>query len=146
VALPKGVHRVIARSREYFYFQANRGTPQAGPRIGLPRDPHSPDFWIALRAAQGIEQTAPAVMTMGVVCDLYEAWPMFAKLSPNTQRQYRYSLKIVRTAWGDLPAAGVRPVHVQALMDQLAATPGTANNVLGLPRFRSRIRLACRRR
>ena len=132
VALPKGVHRVIARSREYFYFQAERGTSRAGPRIALPRDPHSPEFWSALRKAQGIEQTAPAVTTMNMICDLYETWPMFAKLADSTQRQYRYALAVVRKAWGDLPAAGVRPVHVQALMDQLAATPGKANNVLGL--------------
>jgi integrase len=132
VALPKGVHRVIARAREYFYFQANRGTPLAGPRIALPHDPHSPEFWIALRNAQGIEQTAHSVVTMGMVCDLYEAWPLFAKLASGTQQQYRYSLKIVRAAWGDLPAAGLRPVHVQALMDELADKPGKANNVLGL--------------
>jgi hypothetical protein len=67
-----------------------------------------------------------------MVCDLYEAWPMFSKLAAGTQAHYRHSLKTVRAAWGDLPAAGLRPVHVQALMDQLAATPGKANNVLGL--------------
>ena len=132
MALPKGVHRVIARGREYFYYQANRGTPRAGARIVLPHDPHSPEFWIELRKAQGIEQTVPAVATFGMVCDLYEAWPMFSKLAPGTQAHYRHSLKTVRAAWGDLPAAGLRPVHVQALMDQLAATPGKANNILGL--------------
>ena len=132
VALPKGVHRVIARGREYFYYQANRGTPRAGARIVLPHDPHSPEFWIELRKAQGIEHAAPAVETFGMVCYLYEASPIFAKLAPGTQAHYHHSLKTARAAWGDLPASGLRPVHVQALMDQLAATPGKANNVLGL--------------
>ncbi len=36
VNLPKGVHRVVARGREYFYYQAGRGTEHAGPRIALP--------------------------------------------------------------------------------------------------------------
>src|ERR1700733_11774818 len=103
VALPKGVHRVIARGREYFYYQANRGTPRAEARIVLPHDPHSPEFWIELRKAQGIEQTVPPAATFGMVCDLYEAWPMFSKLAPGTQAHYRHSLKTVRAAWGGLP-------------------------------------------
>src|SRR5271168_1548955 len=82
VALPKGVHRVISRGREYFYYQANRGTPRAGTRIVLPHDPHSPEFWIELRKAQGIEHAAPAVETFGVVCYLYEASPIFADSHP----------------------------------------------------------------
>ena len=36
----------------------------------------------------------------------------------------------MREAWGDLRAENLRPVHVQALMDKLAETPGKANNVL----------------
>ena len=82
VALPKGVHRVIARGREYFYYQANAGTPRAGARVVLPHDPHSPEFWIELRKAQGIEHAAPAVETFGMVCYLYEASPIFARLHP----------------------------------------------------------------
>lgn len=130
MALPKGVHRVIARGREYFYFQANRGTPQVGPRIVLPKDPHSPEFWIELRKAQGIDKTGGPT-TMNAVCDLYEAWPLFARLAAGTQVQYRISIRLVRQAWGDLPAVGVRPVHVQALMDELVDKPGKANNLLG---------------
>jgi integrase len=51
-----------------------------------------------------------------------------------TQRQYRRLLKIARGAWGNLPAEGVRPKHVRVLLNQLAAVPGTANNVLSLLR------------
>lgn len=54
VSLPKGVHRVVSRGREYFYFQTGRGTTHVGERIKLPNDPHSPEFWQAVRQAQGI--------------------------------------------------------------------------------------------
>ena len=32
VELPKGIHRVVSRGREFFYFQAGRGTSAEGPR------------------------------------------------------------------------------------------------------------------
>ena len=53
VTLPRGVHRVIARAKEYFYFQPGRGTKAQGPRVPLPKDVHSPEFWVELRKAQG---------------------------------------------------------------------------------------------
>jgi hypothetical protein len=43
----------VSRGREFFYFQAGRGTSAEGPRIRLPDDPHKPEFWTALRTAQG---------------------------------------------------------------------------------------------
>jgi integrase len=52
--------------------------------------------------------------------------------------QYTRSLRVVREAWGDLRAESLRPVHVQALMDKLAQTPGRANNVLDALRAMSR--------
>jgi integrase len=52
------------------------------------------------------------------------------KLSPATQEQYRRSLGVVRKAWGELRAEALGPSHVQALMEGLAAKPGSANNVL----------------
>jgi hypothetical protein len=130
VSLPKGVHRVVSRGREYFYFQLGRGTSAQGPRLPLPKDPHDPAFWIAIREAQG-SQGIPQVTTFGAVCDLYETSPHFARLSQGTKEQYGRALRIARTAWADLPAEGLRPVHVRALLDELAKTPGTANTVLG---------------
>lgn len=131
VSLPKNVHRVTARGREYFYYQAGRGTDHQGPRIPLPKDPQSPEFWQAVRQAQGLGGPV-ATDTINALADAYEtAWPALPrKLSPATQEQYRRSLRVVRTAWGDLRAESLRPSHVQALMDGLAATPGRANNVL----------------
>jgi hypothetical protein len=79
-------------------------------------------------------RTLPEIPTFGGVCDLYQSSPHFGGLNGETQRQYRRYLNIARKAWGALPAEGVRPKHVRALLDQLAAVPGTANCVLGLLR------------
>jgi hypothetical protein len=131
VGLPKNVHCVVSRGREYFYYQAGRGTAAAGPRITLPKDPHSPEFWIELRKAQGINISAPVVETVNMALDLFFTWEPFKMLSEGTQEQYKGCAKVVRRAWGDLAAAGLRPPHVLELMDKMAPTPGMANNILG---------------
>jgi integrase len=131
VTLPRGVHCVVSRAREFYYFQTGRGTPHAGPRIRLPDNPQSPEFWQAIRQAQGIIGPVPTD-TINALCDSFEtAWPTLPrKLSKATQEQYRRSLRVVREAWGELRADALRPSHVQALIERLAATPGKANNVL----------------
>ena len=131
VALPKGVHRVVSRGREYFYYQEGRGTRTPGKRVPLPRDPHAPEFWNAVRQAQGVGGSVPTD-TMGALIDAYEgAWATLPrKLAPSTQEQYRRSLRVVRDHWGDLRAVSLSPRHVQGLMEKLAATPGRANNIL----------------
>ncbi len=135
VDLPNGVHRVISKAREYIYYQEGRGTARQGPRIKLPNDTQSPAFWIALRNAQGLQPGADEVKTFGAVCDVYETSDHFNRtLSKETQNKYRSSLKTARGAWGSLAADGLRPKHIRALLDTLASTPGTANNVLGLLR------------
>jgi integrase len=133
VALPKNVHRVVARGREYFYFQIGRGTVRQGPRNALPKDTHSPEFWNEIRRLQGIE-TGPVIVTVNAVCDLFLVWPPFRKLAAGTQVQYEHAMKTVRAAWGALPAAGLQPKHVQSLMDELADKPGKANNTLSFLR------------
>src|SRR5262245_14044635 len=131
LTFPRGVMPITARGREYYYFQAGRNTPNPGPRIRLPDDPHSPEFWTALRQAQGIAPTA-RTDTVNALVDAFEAaWPTLSKpLSDRTQYLYRRSLKITREAWGELAADGLEPTHVQSMMDKLAATPGNANNFL----------------
>lgn len=132
VSLPKGVQRVVSRGREYFYFQVGRGTEHQGERIKLPGDPHSPEFWQAIRQAQGIAGSVPTD-TISALIDAYEAaWPgLPRKLADGTKEQYRRSLRKVRDAWGSLPAESLRPSHVQALIETIGADrPGAANNVL----------------
>jgi integrase len=122
------VHRVVSRGKEYFYFQAGRGTSAAGPRAGLPNDPTSPEFWRALRDAQGFSQVAPSNTVSAAIAGYLET----AAKSVGEETLYNYgrSLQIARDAWGQLPIAGVRPAHLLKLMEGLAATPGKANNFL----------------
>jgi hypothetical protein len=136
VKLPKGVHKVLSRGNEYYYYQAGRGTSAQGPRIPLPDDPHSSEFWAALREAQG--KTAVAtVNTVNLVIDEYLALAAKrvaatgeATLSPSTFDHYKRSLGIAKRAWGDLPVEGVRPSHVKKLMEMMANTPAKANHFL----------------
>jgi hypothetical protein len=129
VKLPRGVHRVVARGREYFYYQSGRGTPGAGARVALPTDPTAPEFWEAVREAQG-RHGPVSITTVNALLDSYLASPQFEELSEGTRGQYRFRLKTVRSAWGPLPAADLRPHHVQQLMDTLGkTTKGKANNI-----------------
>lgn len=137
VELPRGVHRVVARGREYFYFQLGRGTKHEGERVRLPDDPQSPDFWSALRQAQGIMGITHGE-TVNAAIDDYLASPRFLRLGDGTQDQYKRALKIAREAWGSLPLAGLEPQHVQQVIDGLIETPGKANNFLGALRALSR--------
>lgn len=134
ISLPKGVHRVVSRGREYFYYQPGRGTGQAGDRIKLPSDPHSPEFWTALRDAQGLAGEVVNDTFDGVADAYILALRTAGKLTAGTIDNYVHSLKIARKAWGGLPIGGLRPVHVQAVMDGMSAKPGAANNFLSAMR------------
>lgn len=128
VELPKGVHRVVSRGREYFYWHPGRGTKHAGPRVKLPADPTTPDFWVALRYAQGIGTTS--AMTFSGVIDLYETSPQFLKLASGSREQYRRQLKIAKAGFGNQAAETVRPSLIRGVVDGLSDTPGAANNFL----------------
>lgn len=131
VELPKGVHRVVARGREYYYWHPGRGTQHAGQRIPLPKDPTSPEFWVALREAQGV---LVDVETVGAVIDLYETSPQFKRLGTGSQALYRRQLRILRAGFGETAASTIRPIHIRGIMDGLADTPSAANNFLGAMR------------
>lgn len=126
--LPKGVHKVTSRGHEYYYFQAGRGTTAPGPRTRISHEPQSPEFWRALRQAQGLNQVE-ASNTVGAAIDGYLA-SAANSVGEETLYNYRRSLEIAREAWGPLPIAGVRPAHVLKVMEGLASTPGKANNFL----------------
>lgn len=72
IKLPRSVHWVTSKGKNYFYFQEGRGTPHAGPRIRLPDDPHSPAFWAAVQQAQGIVDAVPTD-TIGGLIEAYIA-------------------------------------------------------------------------
>lgn len=126
--LPKGVHKVTSRGHEYYYFQAGRGTTAPGPRIKINHDPQTPEFWAALQQAKG-KSSLPKTNTVSIAIDQYLA--VTAKtVSAITLYHYGRSLGIAKRAWGDLPIEGLRPSHVQELMDAMARTPSKANHFL----------------
>lgn len=131
VDLPKGVHRVVSRGREYFYWHPGRGTLHPGERVRLPDDPTSPEFWVKLRSVQG---TGTGVTTFGDVLDLYETSPQFAKLSDGTKDQYRRQIVIARAGFGALAADAIRSSMIRGVVDGLSDSPGSANNFLGVMR------------
>jgi len=119
------------------------GAPATWASASSSERPHSPEFWVAVRQAQGIAGPV-AADTVGALIDTYEtSWPgLPRKLSDGTKEKYRYSLRVVRDAWGNLPAEQLRPSHVQALVERIGAEkPGTANNVLDA--LRAMCRWAC---
>lgn len=134
VELPKGVHRVVSRAREYFYWHPGRGTKHAGQRVPLPSDPTDPAFWVALREAQGAGG-APVVMTLGDVIDRFlVAMEARKDLEEGTKAIYRRELKVARAGFGGKPAAQMRPSLVREIMEGLSDRPGAANNFLGTMR------------
>lgn len=138
VELPNGVHRVVSRAREYFYWHPGRGTKHAGKRIPLPKDPTDPAFWVALREAQG-GSGVPVVKTFGDVIDLYLTSQAFlSKIGKGTQEIYRRELKVARAGFGDRPASEMRPSLIREVMEGLADRPGAANNFLGTIRALSK--------
>lgn len=131
VQLPKGVHRVRSRGRDYFYYQPGRGTPAAGERLKLPDDPQSPEFWAAIQRAKG-PVSEPIVVTMNHVFDKYMQWLRGRNdVSAETKRKYERTLDIARRGIGHMQPDALRPSDVRLLLDQFADIPGTANNILG---------------
>lgn len=128
IELPKGVHRVVSRGREYFYWHPGRGTKEAGRRVPLPKDPHDPKFWAVLREAQGIATVKET--TLGMVIDLYLSSPKFTKLSPGSQGAYQRDLGIARVGWENTPADQMRPSLIRGVVEGLADKPAAANSFL----------------
>lgn len=130
ISLPRGVHRVKSRGREYYYYQEGRGSAQVGPRIRLPDDPRTPEFWAAINKIEGVPERTD---TIGALIDAYiAAWPgLRKKLAPSTQAYYRRYLAVVGKIWGKLPSADLTPADVEALIVKVGTEkPGRANNIL----------------
>jgi hypothetical protein len=131
VELPPHVRRVVAKGREYFYFQRNRGTKLEGERVPLPADLHSIAFWQAYRAALG-DSAEPTGRTFDDLIAAYKISPEFTSRAPATQHDYARYLNIIKQAWGPLLVSGVRPKNVLKLRDAWATTPVAANHLLSI--------------
>ena len=130
LALPKYVHRIVSRGRDYFYFQRGRESAGPGPSIKLPADPYSVEFWTAYRNALGAE--ARTGRTFDDLIAAYQTGPEFIKRSEATRRDYKRYLDAISRAWGQLHVGSLRPKHVIQLRDQWAETPVAANHLLSV--------------
>ncbi|MDF2994641.1 MAG: putative phage integrase [Xanthobacteraceae bacterium] len=131
IDLPEGVHAVRARGKVYYYWQPGRGTKAAGARLRLPDDPHSPEFWQALRA-HGAEASRYAKGTVGDLVERYRISQDFLGLAESTRTTYAVHLDRFanKAAWGDLRVKDLKPAGVMAARDAMAETPVMANHML----------------
>jgi integrase len=125
------VRRVVAKGREYFYFQCGRGSKLERPCTPLPRDSHSIEFWQAYRAALG-GADEPAGRTFKDLIAAYKLSPEFRSKAQATQDDYERYLNIIKEAWGGLLVSGVRPKNVLKLRDAWATTPVAANHLISV--------------
>jgi integrase len=132
VELPKGVHRVVSRGREYFYWHPGRGTAHEGKRTALPNDPTLPEFWVKLREAQGLS-AAPSEMTVQAVADLFRVSKAFPRKA-GTADQYERQMKVICAGFGNDPITVLVPSVIREIVEGMEDRPGAANNFLGVMR------------
>jgi hypothetical protein len=105
VKLPKDVQRGVARGKEYFFYQANRGTKQAGPRTPLGKDPYDPEFWHRLNEAKGrpVEREGTLSALIAEFKQHKFTDDKRTSLRPATQRSYKRYLDRLDAEGGDRP-------------------------------------------
>lgn len=131
--LPKHVHCVKTRhGKTLYYFQKGRGSKTPGPRSRLPDDPHDPEFWKALRAAQGLATDEPGTFT--ALIHAYRESPEYGALSDASRRDYDRYLDQIKKRWGKLLVRGLKPSAVLDWRDLLAGTPSAADHMVSVLR------------
>lgn len=103
VRLPKGVERVRARGRTYYYWNPDRGTDREGERISLPNaDTHPTDFWREVDRRISEVPTSYPIGSVGDLVERHRASEDFKKLSKSTQSTYGVHLNrfSAPAAWG----------------------------------------------
>ena len=134
MTLPKGVEKVTAKGRTYFYWNPGRGSAREGKRIKLPNPEIEPSgFWKELELYINAAKPPPLHGSVGVLVQRYRNSEDFRRLSDSTKASYGVHLNRFEAAWGtlsyDLPYGAVL-----ALRDSLAETAGMANHMLSVGR------------
>ena len=135
--LPKGVERVRARGRTYYYWNPGRGTDQQGERIALPNaDDRPADFWREVERRISDVQTIFPAGSVGHLVESYRASEEFKSKSESTRSSYGVHLRRFSApeAWGLLNVRDLTPAGVLAARDASKTTPGMANHMLSCGR------------
>jgi integrase len=132
--LPAGIHVVRSRGRDYYYFSPHRGTAYAGQRIPLGTEPTSPEFWSALKTAQGDKATGVRSGSFAALIAAYKNSSEWLNHAPNTRENYGISLRRIEKVWGDLTVSGLTAIGIYKLRDQFAETPVAANHLVSVLR------------
>lgn len=141
--LPKGVERVRAKGRTYYYWNPHRGTDREGGRVKLEGDPFAapatPEYIrfhreLARAASKDEEKIQPG--TIAAMVRDYQDSEEFKGLSESTQKGYNVSLKrfAKQDTWGLFGPDQLNPAAVLAARDALKATPYMANEMLSVGR------------
>jgi integrase len=137
VRLPKGVERVRARGRTYYYWNPGRGTDREGDRVSLPNaDTHPADFWREVARRKSEISTNYPIGSVGDLVGQYRASEDFKALSKSTQSSYGVHLNrfAAPEAWGHLRVRDLTAAGVLAARDAIKDTPGMANHMLSCGR------------
>jgi integrase len=131
------VHAVTSKGRQYFYFQQHRGRTGQGPRIKLAGQPYDDSgtpaaaWWDEYRRLGGITSEDKPPGTFAALIAEYTKSPEWQRLASTTREGWARYFARVEEKWGGLRVASVEPRHVLALRDKFAATPASANQLLG---------------
>lgn len=112
---------VTAKGKTYWYFR------RRGKYLSLPGHPDSPEFDEAYWAIRSGRMKAPVSTTFNALIDSYYRSPKFKAKKPNTQREYRRTLELIRSKNGDKDFTKIRRKHVIAARDKYADTWRKAN-------------------
>lgn len=123
-----------AKGREYCYFRTGKKNAQ-GKEILVPLPPRTDlagfgDAYASHLAARTRRERVGAELTVGMLCDLYEASPKFRELATGTKKVYRISLDCFRRMLPTAPAGLLEQSDIALLIDKRADQPGAANSLL----------------
>ena len=109
-----------------------------GKKIALKAEPGTPEYLEeyqrALKAASDTA-SAPADGTWAALITLYLQSAKYRQLKPRTKTENLREIERIRLRWGKFPVHRLEARHLLKWQDELAETPGKANNMLSAVRM-----------
>jgi integrase len=134
--LNEGVHKVTLPYLHEFkdrHGVVRRYVRRFGKRQPLRADLSAPEFVTEYQAALELLQPGvakPAGGTWHALVTEYLGSAQFKQLKATTQAENRREAERIRARWGKHPVNRLEPRHILKWQDELADTPGKANNML----------------